>query len=387
MWKQKNKIFHRNKIFYLITSLDYGGTQRQLYYLIKNLNFYNDKYLPIVISLKTGGRFEKLIKTVCKYVYSLYLPEKVSLKSLSILFFCIFKFFFLLIRYRPKIIHSFLFQANIFAKLAKIFFWNTKVICSERVAEKQKLWQHTISKLTNFLADRIVVNSEEVKEFIINYQKITPKKVVVIPNMIDVKEIKFCYKPEELRKMLNINLDTFVICTAGRLHKQKGYDLLLEIVKELVNECENENLEKDFVVIILGDGEEYYNLLHKAKKLKIGCFVKFLGYQENIYDYINMSDLFVLTSYWEGSPNIVLEAITIGKPVISTSVEGIKHLLQDSFIVSLQQDREKIVKEFVKKIMYIYKEYKNQNKVLFKKQDVKTFAPDVVIEKILALYY
>lgn len=376
----------RNKIFYVITSLDYGGTQKQLFYLLKN--FPLETYFPVVISLKKGGRFLSKIEKVCSHIYSLGLPSEVSVTTLFFLPIAFVKFILLCLRYKPKIIHSFLFQANILAKLTKLFFWRTKIICSERVAEKQKLWQNVINKFTNFLVDKIVVNSKDLKNFVVKHQKVKPEKVVVIPNMIDFKEVKIKYTAEQLREILNLTKDTFIICSAGRLHKQKGYDLLLEVVKDVVTECNISNIPKNFVVIILGDGEEYKNLLLYTEKLGVSDYVKFLGYKENIYDYINMCNLFVLTSYWEGSPNVVLEALCLGKLVVSTSVEGVREILDDTFIIPLEQKREEIVRMFKEKILQIYKANLVGSFVQFKEKiNLDVYFPEVVVKKYLTLYY
>ncbi|MCS7228276.1 MAG: glycosyltransferase [Endomicrobia bacterium] len=375
----------KNKIFYIITSLDYGGTQQQLYYLLKH--WKSENYFPVVVALKTGGRFELKIKRVCKYVYSLGLPLTISLKSYFLILIAYIKFLLLIINHRPKILHSFLFQANIFAKLAKLFFWNIKVISSERVAEKQKLWQHKISMLTNFLVDKVMVNSNDLKNFIIKYQKLNPKKIVVVPNMMDLQEVKTKIPPETIRKELGIDNDIFVICSVGRLHKQKGYDLLLEVVKNIVDECNMRNIQKKFIFIIIGDGEEYKNLLSYTYKLGINNFVKFLGYRENVYDYINMCNLFVLTSYWEGSPNVIIEALTMGKPILSTEVEGVKEILDERFIIPLDVKREEVIKIFKEKILNIYEEYKNGQFLECKKKDFILFTPENVMQSFLTLYY
>lgn len=341
----------------------------------------------MVISLKKNGRFLTKIKKVCNNVCNLGLPLKVSIVTWLLFPYAFLKFLLLCLKYRPEIIHSFLFQANIIARFTKIFLWNTKVICSERVAEKEKLWQNVVNRLTNFLVDKIVVNSDDLKNFVITRQKVSLEKVVVIPNMIDTHEIKIQFSAEQLRKMLGLSSDKFIICSAGRLHKQKGYDLLLEIVKNIVSECNVSSIPKNFVVIVLGDGEEYKNLVSYAEKLGVSNYVRFLGYCENIYDYINMCNLFVLTSYWEGFPNVVLEALFLNRPVISTDVEGVKEVLDAKYIVSLKQRRQDLIKVFSQKILDLYKEYLKSESMSFSNNvNLNMFFPEVVVKKYLDLY-
>lgn len=87
----------------------------------------------------------------------------------------------------------------------------------------------------------------------------------------------------------------------------------IEVVKNFNEEIRKHNYDRDYVFVIIGDGIEYNRLINYAKKLEVEKYIRFLGYKENIYDYINACDLFLLTSYWEGSPNVVLEALALKK--------------------------------------------------------------------------
>lgn len=378
----------KNKILYVITSLDYGGTQKQLYYLLKYLP---DDFFTIVISLKKDNRYFEKIKKVSDIVYTLGFSNSLVV-NLFLLPFVVAKLFILFHKYRPQIIHSFLFQANILSRIIKFFFPHVKLICSERVAEKQKKWQHIILKLTNFLVDKIIVNSTDLQNFVIKSQKIKKDKIVVIPNIIDTTDINFCYTPSDIKKELGLQENKFIVLSIGRLHKQKGHDLLLEIVNELVTFCRDKKIEPQFVFVILGDGEEKNNLVKYIKKHKLEKYVILAGYKANVYDYINICNLFVLTSYWEGSPNVVLEATVLRKPVVSTLVEGVKDILNKDFLVPLSLERKKIIQLFVEKILWFYLKYKNGEKLsseitVNKNFLFDNFTPEKIIVNILKLYY
>jgi len=281
-----------------------------------------------------------------------------------------------------------LFQANILARVIKVFLPKTKVFCSERVAEKQKLWQLKLLKFTNFLVDKIFVNSEDLKEFVVKTQKVQRNKVVVVPNVIESNEIKIGLSKTEVRKELGIGEKDFFVLSVGRLHKQKGFDLLIEIVKSFTDKVKSEGYKRKYIFVVIGDGEEYGKLLEYAKMLNVENYIKFLGYKENVYDYINACDLFLLTSYWEGSPNVVLESVVLKKPVVSTKVEGVTKILNTNFVVSLHQKREEVVREFVNKIFEIYSfEGKfDYNKSLSDKFCIEDYLPKNVIEKYLENY-
>ncbi len=381
-----NELNQRNKIVYFVTSLDYGGTQKNLYYIVKELKNY--KWDIIVISLKKGGRYRDKIISLGIKVYDLGLPENFSFLSLFFLIYSFTKFIFLCVKHQIKIVHSFLFQANFLARFVKIFLPKTKVFCSERVAEKQKLWQLKLLRFTKFLVDKIFVNSTELKEFVLNTQKIHNDKVVIVPNIVEPNEINIKFSDSEIRDELGISKKDFFVLSVGRLHKQKGFDLLIEIVKNFNEKVKSLSCERKYVFVIIGDGKEYSNLLNYAKKLNVKEYIKFLGYKENVYDYINACDLFLLTSYWEGSPNVILESIVLKKPIISTKVEGVSEILDINFVISLQQTREKIVEEFVNKIFEVYSSEENfdYKKCLSEKFCIENYLSKNVVKKYLLNY-
>ncbi len=381
----------KNNIFYVITSLDYGGSQKNLYYILKYFpkEYKNYIFEPIVISFKKGGRFKNRISCLGVKVYDLCLPEKISFLTFFILPYSIFKFFCLVIKYRPKIIHSFLFQANFLSRFVKFFLPKTKIFCSERVAEKHKLWQLKLLKLSNFLVEKIFVNSEDLKSYVIKTQKVNQQKVLVIQNIIDLSEIKIKHNEFDIRKQLGISEKCFFVISIGRLERQKGFDLSIEVVKNFNEEIRKHNYDRDYVFVIIGDGIEYNRLINYAKKLEVEKYIRFLGYKENIYDYINACDLFLLTSYWEGSPNVVLEALALKRPVISSEVEGISEFLNKDFIVSLKKDRKSIIEEFVEKILNIYlieKGNLDYTLCINKRFNIDIYLPNFVVGKFLNHY-
>lgn len=376
------------RIMYVITSLDYGGTQKQLYCLLKWLNGRMIKELGsavelIVISLKRGGRVrDKFLKLKQIPIHDLGLPEISSILNILIFPYSIIKFFYLVLKYKPKMIHSFLFQANFISRFAKVLSPKIKLICSERVAEQQKKWHLLFSRLTNFLVDSIVVNSEDLKKFVIKTQKVSDRMVRVIPNAIETEEMKVNRQPKEIRSELEIENEKFLVVSCGRLHKQKGYDLLIEIAKKINSEP---FISNSVMFVIIGDGEEHNKLIRRLKDYRLENVVKFIGYKENVYDYINACDLFLLTSLWEGSPNVLLEALYFNKPVISTEVCGVREIIgnNEEYIVQIYKEKGEIINEFVKKIKNLYTKRELQVIPRFK---IEKYSPKNVIDKFLALY-
>lgn len=368
------------KILYVITSLDYGGTQKQLYHIITNFKKSTD-ILIVLVSLKVGGRVKDKFLSLRVPVYVLGLPQNWSLFLLPILLYSIVKFLFIVFRFKPDIIHSFLFQANLLSKFIRLFSPSTKLICSERVAEREKKWQILVSKMTNFLAKKIVVNSEDLKRFVMLTQNCPDDKIVVIPNIVDFRDVMIKKHPLDIRKELGAKSGTFLILSVGRLHRQKGYDLLIEVAREVVDKI------KDVMFVIIGDGEEMEKLIKVVTIYRLEDTVKFIGYRENVYDYINACNLFLLTSYWEGSPNVILEAMQLNKPIISTEVCGVKELIDGvngCYIIPLYGQRQKIVSEIIDKILILY-DMSKRSTLKLDYQFRRHYAENVISE-LISLY-
>jgi len=138
------------------------------------------------------------------------------------------------------------------------------------------------------------------------------KKVVVQPSGIN----KIFFNPHAKK----FNSATFQVITVANLVAKKNLDLVLDIAKEL----------KDFNFIIVGDGEKRKHLQNRIENESIKNLT-LLGFcsPEEIRELYKESDLFLLTSFKEGTPTSILEAMASGLPIISSNAGGIKNIIKD----------------------------------------------------------
>lgn len=132
-------------------------------------------------------------------------------------------------------------------------------------------------------------------------------KTVFMPNAIDSK--KFDYDPgmrSKIREELGIS-GKYVIGHVGRFHYAKNHEYLLRVFAAL---CEKGG--KEYVLLLLGEGEKLEEMKRLAKELQVGDRVYFAGNRSNVYDYYQAMDYFVYPSRYEGLPGTVLEAQTSG---------------------------------------------------------------------------
>lgn len=168
------------------------------------------------------------------------------------------------------------------------------------------LMKHTFNR-----ADYVTVVSEGIKEDLINTYKIEKDKIVVINNSYDIEKINklACdFIPEEEKYLFNgIN-----IITVGRLVHSKGQYHLIRAFKDVLDKGLKLKL------IIIGEGSLHDYLQDLITGYEIQDFVHILGFKNNPYKYIYNSDIFILPSISEGFPNVLVEAMICGKPVIAS---------------------------------------------------------------------
>ncbi len=172
-------------------------------------------------------------------------------------------------------------------------------------------------------ADAIVCESQHFKKQLTDFG-LPGELIFVVPNGIDLD----LFKPTDsssLRNKLDLSKNHKIFITIGSLINRKGHIYLLEAVPQIINLFNNAHF------IIVGEGELRNFIEDKINHLKISSYVTLAGYQKpsTIAEWLNIADVFILTSLLEGNPNVILEAMACGIPVISTSVGGIEAMIQD----------------------------------------------------------
>ncbi len=171
----------------------------------------------------------------------------------------------------------------------------------------------------SFFVTKVISVSEGTLQSCVR-QGIKEDKLLMIPNGIKLPD-KFLNESEKSTKIKEIGVEgKFVVAMVARLHRQKGHAFLIEAVKEI----NKENL----VVLLIGDGELKDRLEQQIADFGLTSKFKFLGSRDDVGELLQISDLFILPSLWEGMPNSVLEAMSHGLPIIATDVDGTPELIK-----------------------------------------------------------
>ena len=176
--------------------------------------------------------------------------------------------------------------------------------------EKPSFIRKQLIRFSSIRADKTVCISKNVEYDMRDFFKIKEKKLCTIYNPVDIKSLLTIEEDYTFDKEFS---DYFNIVTMGRLTYQKGqWNLIYAIVVQYPK----------VRLYILGDGELKNELEELVKKLELEEHVFFLGFISNAHKFLRQCDLFVLTSLFEGLGNVLLEAMALGLPVISTDCKS-----------------------------------------------------------------
>jgi len=221
----------------------------------------------------------------------------------------------------PDLIHVHVYSAGVLPVILKYIYGipyvvteHFKIIKSNRKAERVKL---LLAKLVFEKADLLVHVSKFMAYDIERYG--IKNKHVIVPNTVDTS--LFYYNDSK-----NVNSTIKHIIFVGNPTSRKGIDYLLQAVHILRQKRE------DFVLDIVGDGEECPKYKNMAKKLNISDIVVFHGTKskKEVAEMMRQSSFLVLPSLWENLPCVLIEAIATGLPVIATDVGGVREIIDES---------------------------------------------------------
>ena len=217
-------------------------------------------------------------------------------------------------------------------------------------------------------SDKIVAQSNDTKKRALQYYKVK-KEIEIIPLGL----IKHSFNKVD-RKNLALSDEDFLIISIGRLIKRKGLQYLFYAIQKLGN--------KRLKLLIMGEGPEKESLKMLSQKLGLEGQVKFLGFvsEEKKYQYLSVSDLFVLPSLHEGFGIVFLEAMHCGLPIITTDTGGQTDFLKDGengFLVPVGD-----VDSLAEKINLLYNDSGLRRKISdTNRKDVKNFYSETMAGK------
>jgi len=320
----------KKSLLIYIPSIEDGGVEKFLY-IIKNYFIKKKINVIILTALKCKKKyFDKKCKIISLRKDNGFLKSRFF--SNLIAAFLFFKYC------RNKNIVIFSLQSNITAIILSLIFNKKIIIRSNTSPDKyiKNFLKKFIFKFFFNLADKIIVNSHEFKKRFKKIFSITPEVIYnpFVRNIVRKSNFSF-FNDKKTLKIINV----------GRLTDQKDHLTLLKAVKKLAK------LRK-FKLVIIGRGYKEQLLKKYVLENKLQKMVKLIGYKEDSNSYIKISDVFVLSSAYEGAPNVLIESLYLKKYIISSDCPtGPREILNngkygDLFKVGDYNELFKLLKNF-----------------------------------------
>lgn len=293
------------KVVRLVSELDFGGLERVVELVSLELNQRADVELWIVVLSKGGTTSDFLSSQGIKVII---LDQKSRIPN----FFLLSTLIGLFKKLRPDILHTSGAEANFHGLIAG-FFAGINVRIAEEIGfpNHHFLWE-MLFKVTYLFSHTVIVISKAVQAFIVDKGEVPLAKTKIIYNPVPAFDVPHTILKEE----------EFTFITVARLVPIKNIEGLLVAFSQI--ETHNKSL------VIIGDGAARNSLSQLAVSLGISSKVQFLGFQNDVSQFLVQAHCFVLPSFSEGSSVALAEAMMAELPSIVTKIGGASEILGDS---------------------------------------------------------
>lgn len=292
------------KICFIIPSLGGGGAERVAFHLLNNLSLDNFD-LSVIIVYKNKGEYLKDLRKEVKRIFLEKDKIRYSIPSL----------YRTLKEENPDVVINFSFELMMLMGVFIIPFLKNTYFINRQInilsMQKFNFFKKILLKVAYKNFDKIITQSKDMTEDLLKNIDILKEKIVEINNPVDIEKIE---KLSNENIEIEFDKESKNLLCVGRLAPQKGFDLIIQSMS-LLN-------DKNIKLYILGDGEEKENLLNLIKKLNLKERVFLLGRKSNPYVYMKNADLFILSSRYEGFPNVLIEAGSCGLYSICNNCPG-----------------------------------------------------------------
>ncbi|MFZ5801210.1 MAG: GT4 family glycosyltransferase PelF [Candidatus Omnitrophota bacterium] len=362
------------KVLIIIDNLNKGGAQQQL---LKFIAGYDRSRFDITVCALDATENYMLSEFEKAGARVIIIPQrgKFCLPTLAALYQ-------LIQREKFAIIHTYLATADYYGRLAAILAGRAKIISSVRGEDRWKKKQHIwADRILHRFTDRIVVNAGRLRGIIEKRDWAPSDKIVKIYNGIDLtqtprhQDTKTPVKPS-----LGIMDGELVVGAVGRLGPEKDYPTFLKAAARITKEIPNVKF------IIVGDGPLSQELRLRAMSYDLSAKIIFTGLRDDTLDIMRTFDALVLTSLYEGCPNVVMEAMALGRPVVATDVGGCAELISDGetgYIAKVGDHRD-----IAAKVITLLKDKTLRERMgeAGRKRIATYFSVQLMVEKIENLY-
>jgi glycosyltransferase involved in cell wall biosynthesis len=216
---------------------------------------------------------------------------------------------------RADVVHNYLLRANAVGSIAARLARVPVVLCSKRGCHERRGLELALAQMGNWLADRVTVNAEAVREFVHANERCPKEKMVVIPSGVDTDRFRPLAE-DGFKARLGLPQEHLIVGIVTRMRVRKGIE---EFIRAMGRVRETHPQAHG---VIVGEVDLDEHLQGLVRTLGLDGHLSLLGRRSDMPEVLSAFDLFVLSSHDEGMSNAILEAMAMEKPVVATDVGG-----------------------------------------------------------------
>lgn len=303
-------------VLQLIEGLSFGGAETKLLELIARMD--RQRFRTVVCSLGMGDHIKSKFDDLNVKFVNLQRRRRIDPKI-------IWEVAKLIRDEKIDVVMTTLFYADVVGALARAISPAKAVFSWETISAPEWLLRHRLLtyRFAMHFCDKVISVSNATADWLVEKRGVPREKVLVIPYGVDLKLYQVGRNPK-LKAQLGIAAESPVVGVVARLHPQKGHRYLIEAARAIVAS------HPDVRFVLVGDGELRGELETQVRESSLSQHFHFLGFRDDVKELLKTFDIFVLPSLYEGLPNVVLEAMATGLPVVATAVDGTTELIVEN---------------------------------------------------------
>lgn len=297
----------KQEIYLIFSSFYLGGTELRW---LKILSKINNQFSFRAVLLNPNNELQKKLVELAISCHDFSGPSKAV---------SFFKIVYLIVAKKCPVAITFGAIPSMFLRIIKLVKWDMKTITVVPGMDnfKNKNWIQGIDKASSFLSNRYLFNSFALQRDYAVRLGLDENRSIVIRNGI-VARLGAIREMDAKRETVNL-------ISVGNFREIKNQIFLLKVLKEL-----NKSSEYAFSLTLIGDGVLKNSLVQFAAENNLKN-VSFMGFQEQVYSFLEESHIYLCSSFYEGMPNSVMEAMNVGLPILAPRTGGLPELVDHGF--------------------------------------------------------
>jgi len=362
------------RVLFVINSLAYGGAETQLVRVATRLK--QRGWEVRIVTLLPSKAYAEELESVGIPAATLRMRRKVPDPR------AILRLASIIREWKPDIVHSHMVHANILARVTRLIAPVSVLICSIRSIYEGSRAREILYRLTDPLCDISTHVCQVGAERFVRVGAVPAHKMRYLPNGVDPT----IFAPDaEVRRKIRADLgveNAFAWLAVARFEEPKDHFTMVRAFAMLPAPSQARS-----VLLLAGDGPLRAQIEDEASTLGVQSRVRFLGIRRDIANLMNASDAYVMSSAWEGLPNVLLEAHACGLPIVATDVGGNREIVADGVTGFLVPPRQpEALARAMEQMMQMEEQARRQMGDRGREHIVQNYSLEHVVQRWESLY-